>query len=350
MSLLSIETQTTARVGKHGNGNETIHGPEVAVCAGADESVSWCYLFIHHSRVDAVCKILENRYPVFIHKSIVYRRENKRIRQEEKPTVSGLVFIQGRSDEVQEYLEANSPGLSLARDCSTYRIATIPDSVMRPFMQVSEVAPTRIRFMPHSFGYYSVGNPLIRITSGVLAGLEGYRIRIARDKCLVTSIGGMAVAIGGIHRESFENLDEYVRQRRQLLRPDRSAPHVAFTPFQMEIERCFFSPQNQLDVMAIAEAILPWTADARSRLKSKDFDGSVEISMFLLEEIGTCFQALSDAPHTVDMKSILAVGRESDKVLLAVMGSEDASTDLKDIVEAGRESLAIRFPFLPIQL
>ena len=75
-------------------------------------------------------------------------------------------------------------------------------------MKVAQVEPTRIRFMPNAFGHYAKGNPLLRITSGPLAGMEGYKIRIARDKCFVTTLGGMTVAIGGIHRDSFENLED----------------------------------------------------------------------------------------------------------------------------------------------
>lgn len=350
MPLYSTETQTNAGVGKRDSGQEFIPGPEVAVCAETEEAHSWCYLFIHHARVDAVCKVLEKQYPVFIHKSITYRRENKRIRQEEKPTVSGLVFIQGPGKDIQDFLTAGFPGLSLAKDCSTYRIAVIPDSVMQPFMHVSEVAPTRIRFMPHTFGYYSEGNPLIRITSGLLAGLEGYRIRIARDKCLVTSFGGMTVAIGGIHRDSFENLDEYVRQRREQLKSGRESSYVTFTPLQQEIDACFFTPQNQLDVIAMAEALVPWIIKVKSRLRNKDFDGAMEIALFMLEEIGIRFRTLYGNPKFGDMGSMANICREADRALLFVMGSEDVSTDLKEIVETGRESLAIRFPFLPVEL
>lgn len=350
MPLYSTETQTNAVVGKQDNGQELVSSPEVAICTETTDALPWCYLFIHHARVDAVCKVLEKQYPVFIHKSIIYRRENKRIRQEEKPTVSGLVFIQGNGTDIQNLLESKYPGLSLAKDCSTYQIAVIPDSVMQPFMQVSEVAPTRIRFMPHTFGYYSDGNPLIRITSGLLAGLEGYRIRIARDKCLVTSIGGMTVAIGGIHRESFENLDEYVRQRRELLKSDRESSYVTFTPLQREIDSYFFTPQSQLDVIAMSEALIPWVMKVKSRLRYKDFDGATEIALFMLEEIGIRFRTLHDNPKLGNMRSMVNICQEADKALLYVMGSEDVSTDLKEIVETGRESLAIRFPFLPIEL
>ena len=61
--------------------------------------------------------------------------------------------------------------------------------------------------MPHPLEYYSVGHPLVKITSGVLDGLEGYQIRISRNKCLITTMGGLTIAIGGVYKENFENVD-----------------------------------------------------------------------------------------------------------------------------------------------
>lgn len=337
-------------VGKRYDGQGLVPAPEVAACMETMEAPSWCYLFIHHSKVDAVCTVLKRQYPVFIHKSIIFRRENRRIRREEKPTVSGLVFVQGSGNAISELLADYFPGLSLAMDCSTWRIAVIPDSIMQPFMQVSELAPARIRFMPHTFGYYSAGNPLVRITSGLLAGFEGYRIRIARDKCLVTSIGGMTVAIGGIHREDFENLDEYVRQRREQLRSGRESSRIALTPLRREIDSCFFTPRNRLDVMAMTGSLARWMKRAEADMKGKDFDEAVEIALFLLEEAGSRLRTLHGSPELGDMKGIRDICLEADRALLSVVGSEDVSTNLKEIVESGRESLAIRFPFLPIEI
>lgn len=351
MSLYSIGTQINA-MGKMENGPEMISDSEVKERTGEKEKMtSWCYLFVHHSKVDTISKRLKKeRFPVFIHKNIVYRRENKRTIKDEHPTVSGLVFIQGNGNEIQEFLKKTFFNLHLVNDCSTGKIAVIPDSVMQPFMRVSEVVPTRIRFMPHTFDYYSVGNSLIRITSGPLTGLEGYRIRIARNKCLVTTIGGMTVAIGGIHKENFENLDEYVRQRRELLKSCGEPSFVTFTPLQQEMDRCFLTPRTQLDVMAMTAALVPWTTRVKNRLREKDFDEVAEIALFLLEEIGSRFSALYNVPHIGDIKNILRVCREVDDALLSVTNSGDVSTDLKEIVESGRESLAIRFPFLPIKI
>lgn len=351
MPLYSTEAQTNAR-GRTEDEAEIFPVSEVKVYSENIKTTSWCYLFIHHNKVELVSRILERKhYPVFVHKSIAYKREKKRVRKEERPTISGLIFVQGDGNEIQAFLKETFFSLYLVKDCSSGEIAAIPDSVMQPFMHVSEVNPTRIRFMPHTFDYYSVGNPLVRITSGALSGLEGYRIRISRDKCIVTSLGGMTVAIGGIYKENFENLDEYVRLRReQLKKICKTSSDAAFTPLQREIDRCFFTPQNQLDVMAMAGSLTPWTVRMKVDVENKEFDEAVEIALFILEEIGSRFRTTYGDVPIGEPKDMVAVCREADRILVSVSDSVDVSVDLKEIVETGRESLAIRYPFLPIEL
>lgn len=172
-----------------------------------DAPLPWCYLFVHHAKMKCVSERIGQEFHTFIHTSIQHRRKDKHVRKFERPTIPGLLFVQGNCEDIRNYLHNHWPDLHLVNDCSTGKTAIIPDNVMRPFMLLSRTSPTRIRFMPHSFDYYSEGHALVRITSGPLAGLEGYCIRISRDKCLVSAIGGMTIAIGGIHKETFENLD-----------------------------------------------------------------------------------------------------------------------------------------------
>ena len=344
MSLDSTGTFTNAKGGKHENGSNAEIDPEVGVLSEAGDD--WSYLFIHHTKVSLVDKVLQKRFITFIHKTIVFRRESKHIRKDEKPTVSGLLFVQGKCSQIQAVLQDYFPSLRLVRDCSTKKVAVIPDKVMQPFMQVAQLSPTRIRFMPHPFDYYAEGNPLVKITSGVLSGMEGYRIRVSRDKCLITSIGGMAVAISGIHKESFENLDEYVRLRREQLRVNDASTYVSLTPLQTEIDACFFTPQNELDVLAIANHLVPWIIRATDSLRSKDFDKAVEISLFILEEVGSRFLHVYKLGGVREIRQLC---KQADEVLAATLSHTDVSTDLKEIVETQRQSLAVRFPFLPVE-
>lgn len=349
MPLYSTEAQTNAR-GKQWNVADTTSGTEREICTTTTQTTSWCYLFVHHRQVDIVrAQLQRRRYPVFVHKSIVYKRENKHITKIEKPTISGLLFVQGDGNEIQAYLKENFSNLYLVKDCSKGKIAAIPDHVMQPFMKVSDAYPTRIRFMPHPIDYYSKGNTLIRITSGVLTGLEGYRIRISRDKCLVTTLEGMTVAIGGVHRESFENVEEYVRIRREQQNQTDQPTETIFTPLQQEIDKCFFAPQHQLDVMLMAENLRPWISRIASDIIDKNYDEAAEIALFILEETGSRLKAARNNTDFNKTNDMLAVCREASHALISMAKQTDVPINLKEAMETGLESLAVRYPFLNIE-
>ncbi len=179
------------------------------------EQTSWCYLFIHHTKVDAFTERLDNdKMSYFIHKTVIYRhkKQSRGVCSIERPTISGLVFLQGLPADLQSYLDIKCPTFHLVNDCSTHQPAVIPDSVMQPFMRVLETSPERIRFLLHPFSYYACGNIKLRLVSGFLAGVEGYVIRIDRDRRLVMDVGGMSVAISGIHCERFEVVEEEVEK------------------------------------------------------------------------------------------------------------------------------------------
>lgn len=349
MSLDSTETLTNANEGNFENGSKFILGPKGEMYSQTHEREPWCYLFLHHAKVEIVRKKLEEKFCVFIHKTIIYKREKSHIKQDEQPTISGLIFVQGAVNDIQNFLRENFFNIYLVKDCSNKQIAMIPDSVMQSFIQVSQVHPTRIRFMPHTFDYYSKDHSLVRITSGVLLGMEGYRIRIARDKCLITSIGGMTVAISGIHKESFENLDEYVRQQKQRW-IENNPSYVALTPIQAEIDKCFFVPRNQLDILAIAENLASWVVRMKSDLESQEVDEKIEIALFILEAVGTYFRTVYANGRIREMKEVLNICREADQELLSVIERPETSMDMKHTIIAGRESLSIHFPFLPIEI
>lgn len=313
---------------------------------GEEEALPWCYLFVHHAKVKHVSDMLGEKFRIFVHTTILYQRKDKQIKKSERPTISGLVFVQGDSRDIRNYLHEQWPGLHLVNDCSTRKIAVIPDSVMRPFMLLSRTSPTRIRFMPHTFDYYSAGNTLVRITSGPLTGLEGYRIRIARDKCLVSSIGGMTVAIGGIHKETFENLDQYAKLRKQQQESTQAA-RPELSAVQAGIDSCFFQPEDTLDAMAIAEALRPWLEKARQEMENKAFGNAAEILLFILEEAGSHLQAAYRKSPTRKFDEIIGACRNADGLLSALHGRTDLPAALKEHLDTQRESLAVRYPFLP---
>lgn len=183
----------------------------------SSETEDWCYLYVHHQKAKRIVKCMEedSQFNVFIHKTLRYRQVKKHAvaNHESSPTISGLVFVQGNEKNIKAYLNENFPYLHLVNDCSTGRTAIIPDSVMQPFMQVLADNPTRIRILMRPFESYAQFNgkqrPLVRVMTGALAGLEGYVVRIDRDRKLVISVGTLTIALSDIHKEDLTEIKNF---------------------------------------------------------------------------------------------------------------------------------------------
>lgn len=305
----------------------------------------WFYLFAYHSKMNRVNEKLQERFTTFIHKTIVYRKRDKRILKEEKPSIAGLIFVGGgKSAEIQEFLDENCPGIHLVKDYYTKKVVSIPHHVMLSFMKISQVDDGRIRFMPNSLGHYSAGHTQVTITSGMLSGLEGYIVRIARNRCLVTSIGNMTVAISGVHKESFENAEVYARMRKEM-EDGAHADAVTLTPCQAEIDSCFFTPKDRLDVMVIARSMDKWIAKAKGLAAQGDFSSAIDMLVFILEETGSRILHRYECGDFNKIKDI--VDSMCDEIFASLLDMEQdtrLTQELRERLEMERESLAMRFP------
>lgn len=176
--------------------------------------VPWSYLFIRKRDAEyfSLKAETEGGFRTFIHRTIVTDESGKSAKgkpngsaqdrdgttataTEGRPTISGLIFIQGKTKVIRKYLWERFPQYHLVNDCSTRKAAVIPDSVMQPFMRIANTDPSRIRFLVNPLTHYAEGNTLVEIMTGPLAGLQGYIIRIDRDRKLVIGVGDMTVAI-----------------------------------------------------------------------------------------------------------------------------------------------------------
>ena len=178
-----------------------------------DQELPWGYIFIQHMSAEKFEDRLETRKlegdfkpKCFVHRTIRYKKKpnGKGVMKEEKPSVSGLVFLQGRTEQLKIFLIHNFPHYFLVNNCSTGKPAVISNSIMRPFMKIMKEEPERITFLRDSFEKFAKDHVKLRVLSGVLAGQEGYVVRILRDRQLVMDLGGYAVAISNVHNEDFE--------------------------------------------------------------------------------------------------------------------------------------------------
>ncbi len=206
-----IHITETGRV--PGSGTEDVSGKERRSPAEED-SRPWGYLLVHNKQLEMFRKQMdtynlshpEAAHKCFVHYSYRYRPRNNGngVVRQQVPTVSGLVFLQGWTKELQTFLHANHPLLHLTNDCSTGRPACIDHSVMRTFMEVIAAHPENVTFLREPFIKFAKEHVRLRVLTGLFKDMEGYVVRVDRDRQLVMEFGGYAVAIRGIHNEDFE--------------------------------------------------------------------------------------------------------------------------------------------------
>ena len=313
------------------------------------EPVSWCYLFVHHKKVKAFEEQLEkDKLTYFVHKTIKYvprHRNRGGIREVEKPTVSGLIFIQGDSEKIQDYLDEKMSPHKLCKNCSTGEVATIPCNQMEPFMRVAETEPERLRFLLRPFVYYSKNRTLLRIVTGDYAGLEGYVIRIARDRKLVMDVGGMAVAVAGIHTERFEEVhkNEADKTERATFYKRNLHERNAF------IDRYFHQVKTAQEVAAQVENIDILRIQTIKDVESKKLDlkDAFDTFYFIIEEIGYYYAPFIDY-FKDDLKPIFEIGRtvieEMENTISKFKDSEDQ--ELYQRSETELEELKTQYGYL----
>lgn len=311
---------------------------------------------------------------------------------EGRPTISGLIFIQGKTKVIKKYLWERFPQYHLVNDCSTRKAAVIPDSVMQPFMRIANTAPSRIRFLVNPLTHYAEGNTLVEIMTGPLAGLQGYIIRIDRDRKLVIGVGDMTVAIGGVHKENFEKVEEVARdvnirqrtrrqaeQRRLRERievnvnadvapqpPDsdrnsceelRSAygkksrtampdpdPRL-LTPIQQKVDTAFFTPETFNDILVITTNIELWTERARRLIQAGNLADASEILTFLLEEIGYWLTNIYKK-KSIDLMPVKKAGNNAYKTALTILDNKHLPERTRQDLETNLDSQMLRHGYL----
>lgn len=312
-----------------------------------ESGLPWSYMFVHHTKVKGLTATLEeDGRRFFVHKTIRYcRRQNtKSIQKKEIQTVSGLVFLQGESLEIQSYLNRKIPGRYLCKNCSTGKVAEIPDCQMRPFMGLAESAPERIRFLMHPFHYYAQNRILLRITSGELEGLEGYVIRIDRDRRLVMNVGGMSVAISDVHAERFEVVQDSAGSH---LLKNSGMFKRNLQEHQALIDRYFHPVKNVSEVSVQAENIEILRTQTLSELAQGNMSlrEAIGIFFFIIEEISYYY-----ASDIEILKNKLFPIFNAGTVILNeidnILGKSSLAMDIRHDYESDYEQLLLNYGYL----
>ena len=313
-----------------------------------DNCTSWSYLFVHNQKVKSIEEQLKkDGVTHFVHKTIKYvprHRNRGGMREVEIPSVSGLIFLQGNPEILQDYLDKNIKPYKLCKNCSTGKVATIPCNQMEPFMRVAETEPERLRFLLRPFIYYSKNRTLLRIVTGEYAGLEGYVIRIARDRKLVMDVGGMAVALSGVHAERFEevNKNEADKKERELFYKRNLHERNAF------IDRYFHQVKTAQEVSAQVENIeilrLQTLVDVRD--KKLDLKDAYDTFYFMIEEIGYYYAPFIDY-FKDDLRPIFEAGRTvKEEIEKAIKIFKNSDKELHNRCETEFEALQNNYGYL----
>ena len=313
-----------------------------------DNCTSWSYLFVHNQKVKSIEEQLKkDGVTHFVHKTIKYvprHRNRGGMREVETSSVSGLIFLQGDPEILQDYLDKNIKPYKLCKNCSTGKVATIPCNQMEPFMRVAETEPERLRFLLRPFIYYSKNRTLLRIVTGEYAGLEGYVIRIARDRKLVMDVGGMAVALSGVHAERFEevNKNEADKKERELFYKRNLHERNAF------IDRYFHQVKTAQEVSAQVENIeilrLQTLADVRD--KKLDLKDAYDTFYFMIEEIGYYYAPFIDY-FKDELRPIFEAGRTvKEEIEKAIKMFKNSDKELHNRCETEFEALQNNYGYL----
>lgn len=347
--------------------------------------VPWSYLFIRKRDAEyfSLKAETEGGFRTFIHRTIITDESGKPTKgkpngsaqdreasngtTEGRPTISGLIFIQGKTKVIRKYLWERFPQYHLVNDCSTRKAAVIPDSVMQPFMRIANTDPSRIRFLVNPLTHYAEGNTLVEIMTGPLAGLQGYIIRIDRDRKLVIGVGDMTVAIGGVHKENFEKVEEVARAVNIRQRARRQAEQrrlregievnvnadVALqppdprllTPIQQKVDTAFFSPETFNDILVITTNIELWTERARRLIQAGNLADASEILTFLLEEIGYWFTNIYKK-KSIDLTPVKKAGNNAYKTALTILDNKHLPERTRQDLETNLDSQMLRHGYI----
>ena len=346
----------------------------------------WSYLFIRKRDAEyfSLKAETEGGFRTFIHRTIITDESGKSTKgkpngsaqdmdgttataTEGRPTISGLIFIQGKTKVIKRYLWERFPQYHLVNDCSTRKAAVIPDSVMQPFMRIANTDPSRIRFLVNPLTHYAEGNTLVEIMTGPLAGLQGYIIRIDRDRKLVIGVGDMTVAIGGVHKENFEKVEEVARAVNIRQRARRQAEQrrlregieanvnadVAsqppdprlLTPIQQKVDTAFFTPETFNDILVITTNIELWTERARRLIQAGNLADASEILTFLLEEIGYWFTNIYKK-KSIDLTPVKRAGNNAYKTALTILDNKHLPERTRQDLETNLDSQMLRHGYI----
>lgn len=112
------------------------------------------------------------------------RRKGSRGRMAEEPLLTCLVFLKATRSQALDLIHFQGVKADYMFDCATHQMMVVPDKQMEDFMRVFELSPTEGGLIDKPL---SVGER-VRVTRGVLKGVEGYVLELQGRIYVVVSL------------------------------------------------------------------------------------------------------------------------------------------------------------------
>ena len=112
------------------------------------------------------------------------RRKASRGRMAEEPLLTCLVFLKATRSQALDLIHFQGVKADYMFDCATHQMMVVPDKQMEDFMRVFELSPTEGGLIDKPL---SVGER-VRVTRGVLKGVEGYVLELQGRIYVVVSL------------------------------------------------------------------------------------------------------------------------------------------------------------------
>lgn len=171
----------------------------------------WYVIRTEYNRELKLAKQLEDeKVEYFIPKKqeIIIKDEQKSY--VEVPAIHNLVFIYSTRyflDEYQKRRAKDNVPMRYMFDLATRDPIIVRESDMHNFIQVTKLCNENILYLKDNIEKFK-SHSKVRVTAGLFEGIEGYVVRIRRDRKLVVQLYGIiAIAISGIHHSLLEIID-----------------------------------------------------------------------------------------------------------------------------------------------
>lgn len=127
--------------------------------------------------------------------------KDERKQRIEVPAIHNMVFVYSTREILDDFMAQSNlkDSIQYISRTNTREPIIIPQQEMTNFMLVTGTLQENLIYLNDGIKKFEK-NDRVHVTGGLLEGLEGYIVRIRRDRKIVVSLQGVvAVAISGIH-------------------------------------------------------------------------------------------------------------------------------------------------------